>query len=125
MWLFYYIFNFSFTKCTRCFIIISSNICSFHCSKKEGEIIMGLRVKLGCSLCSFVEESEIDLPFDCDKYLCSNCGKANSLSIIELSDNNRIRNLVPKKSSPDDNIQLKVSNIVHINKQYKSGSFSV
>lgn len=59
---------------------------------------MGIKIKLGCSICNFNEEASIELPFDCDNFLCPKCGEVNSLSIISFNENIKIRDMTAERN---------------------------
>lgn len=50
---------------------------------------MKLNVTLGCSCCSFFEEKDVQLPFNCEDMVCPRC-RENSLSIVLVKDSGKI-----------------------------------
>ena len=47
---------------------------------------MELNVTIGCSACSYISNTTIKLPYDCDTHICPKCCSENSLFIIKVHD---------------------------------------
>ena len=45
---------------------------------------MKLKAQLSCKNCNSFEEKVIRLPFDCDNFVCINCGESNSLFVVSI-----------------------------------------
>lgn len=58
----------------------------FYSKTGKGVIAMKLKARLCCKNCNSFEEKVISLPFDCDNFICINCGESDCLFVVSVLD---------------------------------------